>query len=77
MASFNREKLLSKEHLKKVFNVFDKDGKGSIDPKVLLGILSYAADTSKTWGAFLSKVRGVSGRVDVEKLVELVEANEW
>ena len=74
MASANKKKLLSKDNLKKAFQLFDKDGSGFVSPEEIKAVLGIGKHFSeKVWEQIVEEVdKNKDGQISFEEFEQMM-----
>ncbi len=74
VASTNKKRLLSKENLKKAFQLFDKDGSGYVSPEEVKAILGMGKKFSeKVWEQIVEQVdKNKDGQISFEEFEQMM-----
>ena len=73
-ASISRDKILSKEKMKKVFNMFDKDGSGALSIDELKAHFSMGEDSAEEWDKIISDVdENNDGEISYEEFLKIMD----
>jgi len=74
IASTNKKNLLSKENLKRAFQLFDKDGSGGITPEEIKQILGIGKQAeSEIWLKLVSQVdKNSDGTISFEEFEKMM-----